>query len=218
MFILESKVSKPVIASLPALGPWAPPAERGPSLESIYRISLTVDICEGNERISFFLIISPQPVGAPQKEKNPELWAHAHAVCPLVKTALKQATIEDIFIQLFFSATLISEALVVALVEVLYPLVTHKFIHILNEPSCSYSTAVEQSKEVQHTCCYYPAREAEYCDERVCLSVSVCICVFVSSTIKPNFCACYSGSVLLCRRTDMLRISSLRMTSYLHIS
>ena len=25
------------VPSLPALGPWAPPAERGPSLESIYR-------------------------------------------------------------------------------------------------------------------------------------------------------------------------------------
>jgi len=28
------------VASLPALGPWAPPAERGPSLESINRVSL----------------------------------------------------------------------------------------------------------------------------------------------------------------------------------
>ena len=35
------------VASLPALGPWVPPAERGPSLESIYRVSLTVDLCEG---------------------------------------------------------------------------------------------------------------------------------------------------------------------------
>jgi len=37
------------VASLPALGPWAPPAEWGPSLESIYRVSLrpTVDLCEG---------------------------------------------------------------------------------------------------------------------------------------------------------------------------
>jgi len=41
------------VASLPALGPWAPPAERGPSLESIYRVSLTVDLCEGNKIISF---------------------------------------------------------------------------------------------------------------------------------------------------------------------
>ena len=37
----------PAVASLPALGPWAPPAEWGPSLESIYRVSLTVDLCEG---------------------------------------------------------------------------------------------------------------------------------------------------------------------------
>ena len=35
------------VASLPALGPWAPPAERGPLLESIYRVSLTVELCEG---------------------------------------------------------------------------------------------------------------------------------------------------------------------------
>jgi len=35
------------VPSLPALGPWAPPAERVPSLESIYRVSLTVDLCEG---------------------------------------------------------------------------------------------------------------------------------------------------------------------------
>ena len=35
------------VPSLPALGPWAPPTERGPSLESIHRVSLTVDLCEG---------------------------------------------------------------------------------------------------------------------------------------------------------------------------
>ena len=35
------------VPSLLALGSWAPPAERGPSLESIYRVSLTVDLCEG---------------------------------------------------------------------------------------------------------------------------------------------------------------------------
>jgi len=40
-------------ASLLALGPWAPPppAERCPSLESIYRVSLTVDLCEGTGKI-----------------------------------------------------------------------------------------------------------------------------------------------------------------------
>jgi len=54
------------------------PAERGPSLESIYRDSLTVDLCEGNTIISFKKIISPQPVGGPQKEiKNPGPWARA---------------------------------------------------------------------------------------------------------------------------------------------
>ena len=37
------------VPSLRALGPWArhPAAERGPSLESIFRVSLTVDLCEG---------------------------------------------------------------------------------------------------------------------------------------------------------------------------
>ena len=39
--VLDPRVGP--VASLPALGPWAPPAERGPSLESIYRVSLTVD-------------------------------------------------------------------------------------------------------------------------------------------------------------------------------
>ena len=55
------------VASLPALGPWAPPAERGPSLESIYRVSLTVDLCEGNKIISFKKFISLQPVGGPSE-------------------------------------------------------------------------------------------------------------------------------------------------------
>jgi len=78
------------VASLPpfTLGPWAPPAERGPSLESIYRVSLTVDLCEGNKIISFYKFISPQPVGGPQKEKNPGALMGTCPVCPLVKTAL----------------------------------------------------------------------------------------------------------------------------------
>jgi len=58
------------VPSLPALGPWAPPAERGPSLESIYRVSLTADLCEGNNIISLKRIISPQPVAGSQKEKK----------------------------------------------------------------------------------------------------------------------------------------------------
>ena len=33
------------VVSLPTLGPWAPPAELGPLLESLYRVSLTVDLC-----------------------------------------------------------------------------------------------------------------------------------------------------------------------------
>ena len=57
------------VASLPALGPWAPPAERGPSLESIYRVSLAVDPCEGNANY-FLKNISPQLFGAPQIEKK----------------------------------------------------------------------------------------------------------------------------------------------------
>jgi len=66
------------VASLPALGPWAPPAERGPSLESIYRVSLAVDLCEGNKIISLKKIISSQPVVGPSKRKrNPGPWARA---------------------------------------------------------------------------------------------------------------------------------------------
>jgi len=57
------------VASLPALGSCAPPAERDPSLESIYRVSLTVDLCEGNKIISF-KNISPEPVGGPSKRKK----------------------------------------------------------------------------------------------------------------------------------------------------
>ena len=59
-----------LVASLPALRPRAPPAERGPSLESIYRVSLTVDLCEGNKIISLKKFISPQPVGGPSKRKK----------------------------------------------------------------------------------------------------------------------------------------------------
>jgi len=45
--IADSYLFCVAVPSLPALGPWAPQAERGPSLESIYRVSLTVDLCEG---------------------------------------------------------------------------------------------------------------------------------------------------------------------------
>ena len=65
------------VASLPALGPWAPPAERGPSLESIYRVSLTVDVCECNKIICLKKFISPQPVGGPSKKIRGPSWARA---------------------------------------------------------------------------------------------------------------------------------------------
>jgi len=60
------------VASLPALVPWAPPpAQRGPSLECIYRVSITVDLCEGNKIISLKKIyFSTASWGAPQKEKK----------------------------------------------------------------------------------------------------------------------------------------------------
>jgi len=58
------------VASLPSLGPWAPPAERGPSLESIYRVSLTVDLCEGNEIISFKKIYFTTASWGPLKNKK----------------------------------------------------------------------------------------------------------------------------------------------------
>ena len=76
--VLEYNSRVKSVASLPALGPWAPPAERGPSLESIYRVSFTVDLCEGNKIISFRKFISPQLVGGPSKGKKSKIqgpWA-----------------------------------------------------------------------------------------------------------------------------------------------
>ena len=75
------------VASLPALGPWTPPAERGPSLESIYRVSLTLDLCEGNKIISFKKLFHHSQLGALQKEKHPGALGTC-PVCPFVKTAL----------------------------------------------------------------------------------------------------------------------------------
>ena len=71
----------PPVASLPASGPWAPPAERGPLLESIYRVSLTVGVCKGNKIFSFTKFISPQPVGGPSKRKKIQ---GPLGTCPLV--------------------------------------------------------------------------------------------------------------------------------------
>jgi len=58
------------VASWPALGPWAPPAERRPSLESIYRVSLTVDLCEGNEIISLKKICFTTTSWGPLKKEK----------------------------------------------------------------------------------------------------------------------------------------------------
>ena len=73
------------VPSLPALGPWAPPAERGLSLECIHRVSIAVDLCEGNKIVK--KKFSPEPDGDPSKrKKNPGALATC-PVCPLVKTA-----------------------------------------------------------------------------------------------------------------------------------
>jgi len=94
-------------------------------------------------------------------------------------------------------------------------------------------------------CCnYYSAPDsggAEYCDERVCLSVNVCLCVCMSAIIASElhvrviFTKFYvhvtygCGSVLLWRRSNMVYnipyyyvfrdiLPVLWMTLYLHIS
>ena len=56
---------------------WAPPAERGPSLESIHRVSLKVDLCDGNKIISFKKLFHHSQLGAPQKRKNLGPWVRA---------------------------------------------------------------------------------------------------------------------------------------------
>jgi len=50
----------------------------GPSLESIYRVSLTVDLYEGNKIISLKNLFHHSQLGAPQKEKTRGPWARAH--------------------------------------------------------------------------------------------------------------------------------------------
>ena len=57
-------------SALLALGPWAPPAERGPSLESIYRVSLAVDLCEGNKIISLKKLFHHSQLGPLKKKKS----------------------------------------------------------------------------------------------------------------------------------------------------
>jgi len=75
------------VASLLHLG-LGHPTPRGPSLESIYRVSLTVDVWEGNKIISFKKLFQHSQLGAPQKEKNNPGALGTCPVCPLVKTAL----------------------------------------------------------------------------------------------------------------------------------
>jgi len=58
------------VASLPALGPWAPPAERGPSQDSIYRVSLAADLCEGKGR-KLAAFIAPLSATIPAAQEQP---------------------------------------------------------------------------------------------------------------------------------------------------
>jgi len=71
-----------VFACIGALGA---PSRTGPSLESIYRVSLTVDLCEGNKIISFKKIFHHSQLGPLKEKKNPGALC---PVCPLVKMAL----------------------------------------------------------------------------------------------------------------------------------
>ena len=48
------------VESAPMLGPWAPPAERGPSLESIYRVFITVDLREDIAFSALTLLVGRQ--------------------------------------------------------------------------------------------------------------------------------------------------------------
>ena len=67
--------------------PGHPLAERGPSLESIHRVSLTVDLCEGNKIISLKNLFHHSQLG-PLKKKIKSGAQGTCPVCPLVKTAL----------------------------------------------------------------------------------------------------------------------------------
>jgi len=78
------------VASLLALGPWAPQPNGALSLESIYRVSLTVDLCEGNKIISFKKLFHHSQLGPLKKTQNPGALG-TYPVCPLVKTALADA-------------------------------------------------------------------------------------------------------------------------------
>jgi len=64
------------------------PAERGPSLESIYRVSLTADLREGNKITSFLKIYFITASWGPLKKKKKSGALCTCPICPLVKTAL----------------------------------------------------------------------------------------------------------------------------------
>ena len=61
-------VSSSVFTHIAALGTL--PAERGPSLESIYRVSLTVGLCEGNKTISCENLFHHSQLGLLRKKKK----------------------------------------------------------------------------------------------------------------------------------------------------
>ena len=69
------------VPSLPASGSWAHPAERSPSLESIYRVSLTVDFCEG-KGIKLAAFIAPLSATIPAQHKNSPLFHHSQLGAP----------------------------------------------------------------------------------------------------------------------------------------
>jgi len=68
-------------------GPGHPPAERGPSLENIYRVSLTADLCKGNKIITLKKIFTTASWGPLKKKTIPGALGTC-PVCPLVKMAL----------------------------------------------------------------------------------------------------------------------------------
>jgi len=82
--------SSSVFTCIGALGTpsWTGPLARKylPGFPYIY-------LCKGNKIISLKKFISPQPVGARQKEKNPGALGTC-PVCPLVKTALLKSHVQ----------------------------------------------------------------------------------------------------------------------------
>jgi len=68
---LEMMTDSSVFTCIGALGTPSP-AERGPSLESIYRISLTADACEGKGR-KLAAFIAPLSATIPAQHKNSPL-------------------------------------------------------------------------------------------------------------------------------------------------